>query len=190
MLQKFFLWFYCLSILHTVLLVFTITAIYLLLYRRYKEKQFFRLVIFVSLLLWVAVITIATLTDRTSAELSVAPQLIPFHSYRAVVAGENKEILRSNFMNVVLFYPAGLLAYELLPKTWKGYRKILLVTLVFAMFSVGIEVCQYCFALGQAEVDDVIHNTLGALIGAAVCTIHIPWHNVERLSINPQNSDQ
>ena len=35
------------------------------------------------------------------------------------------------------------------------------------MLSAGIEYAQYRYALGMAEVDDVICNTLGAFIGAA-----------------------
>ena len=101
--------------------------------------------------------------------------MIPFHSYRAVIAGENKEILRSNFMNVVLFYPAGLFACELLPKSWSRAKRVILVAVLFALVSAGIEFCQYHFALGQAEVDDVIHNALGALIGALIGTMPIKW---------------
>lgn len=125
----------------------------------------------VLFLVWVAVIALATLTARIPTELPAAPQLIPFHSYRAVMAGGNKEILRSNFMNVVLFYPAGLLGCELLPKGWGRVKKVILTVALFALLSAGIEFCQYHFALGQAEVDDVIHNTLGAFIGALICTI-------------------
>ena len=81
-----------------------------------------------TLLAWLTVIAMATLTDRTASATSAAPELLPFHSYRAVIAGENKEILRSNFMNVVLFYPAGLLTCELLPKAgaWQSVCYLLL----------------------------------------------------------------
>lgn len=173
------LWFYCLSISGAFSVVVTITVIYFLFRYFFNKKRFWHLTIVVSFLLWLAVIAVATLADRTPAEIPAVLELIPFHSYRAVLAGENKEILRSNFMNVVLFYPVGLLACELLPKAWKRYRKILLIVLIFALLSAGIEVCQYHFALGQAEVDDVIHNTLGTLIGAVVSSIHISGHKLK-----------
>lgn len=124
-------------------------------------------------LAWLAVIAVATLADRTPGIIPSEPELLPFHSYCAVLAGENEEILRSNFMNVILFYPAGLLACELLPKSWSRAKRVVLVAVLFALVSAGIESCQYHFALGQAEVDDVIHNALGALIGALICTIPI-----------------
>lgn len=175
MLQAFFLWLYCLSITNAILLVIVFSAVYLFLRQWLEEKCFWRPVIALLFLAWLAVIAVATLTDRTPGIIPADPELIPFHSYRAVMAGGNKEILRSNFMNVVLFYPAGLLACELLPKNWSQAKRVILVAILFALVSIGIEFCQYHFALGQAEVDDVIHNTLGALIGALVCTIHLKW---------------
>ena len=78
-------------------------------------------------------------------------------------------------MNVILFYPAGLFACELLPKSWSWAKRVILVAVLFALVSTGIEFCQYHFALGQSEIDDVIHNTFGALIGAMISTIHVKW---------------
>lgn len=173
MIQSFFLWFYCLSITDAVLLVIVFSAGYLNLRQWLENKRFWRSVIALLFLAWLAVIDVATLTDRTPGIIPTEPEVIPFHSYRAVMAGENKEIIRSNFMNVILFYPAGLLACELLPKSWSRAKRVILVAVLFALVSAGIEFCQYHFALGQAEVDDVIHNVLGALIGALISTIPV-----------------
>ena len=175
MLQTFFLWFYCLSIKYSVLLVIIVSAVYLILRQWLGNKRFLLPVIALLFLAWLAVIAVATLTDRTPGIIPAEPELIPFHSYRAVMAGENKEILRSNFMNVVLFYPAGFFACELLPKSWSRAKRVILVAVLFALVSAGIEFYQYHFALGQAEVDDVIHNALGALIGALISTIPVKW---------------
>ena len=175
MLQAFFLWFYCLSITDAILLVIVVSAGYLVLRQWLGDKRLWRPVIALLFLAWLAVIAVATLTDSTPGIIPTEPEVIPFHSYRSVIAGENKEILRSNFMNVVLFYPAGLFACELLPKSWSLAKRVILVAVLFALVSAGIEFCQYHFALGQAEVDDVIHNALGALIGALISTIPVKW---------------
>lgn len=175
MLQLFFRWFYCLPIINVVLLTIVLSAGYLILRQWLNEKCFYRPVTALSFFACLVVIAAATLTDRTPGTIPTEPEWIPFHSYRAVIAGENKEILRSNFMNVVLFYPAGLLACEILPKNWSRAKRVILVTILFFMLSFVIEYCQYRFALGQAEADDVIHNTLGALIGALVSMIQIKW---------------
>ena len=177
MLQTVLTWFYCLSIKDAVLLVIVASAVYLILSQWLGDRRFwYPLNVFLA---WLTVIAVATLTDRTPGIIPAEPELIPFHSYRAVMAGGTKEILRSNFMNVVLFYPAGLLACELLPTSWSRTKRVILVALLFAMVSVGIEFCQYHFALGQAEVDDVIHNSLGALIGALISTIPVKWKPVK-----------
>lgn len=173
MIKSFFLWFYCLSITDSVLLVILASAGYLILRKWLGDKRFWRPFIALLFLAWIAVIAVATLTDRTPGVTPAEPKMIPFHSYRAVIAGENEEIFRSNFMNVILFYPAGFLSCELLPKNWRRTKRFTLIVVLFALISVGIEVCQYHFMLGRAEADDVIHNTLGALIGALVCTIRL-----------------
>ena len=43
-----------------------------------------------------------------------------------------------------------------------------MITVVFALLlSIGIEAAQLHFHLGRCETDDVIMNTLGAVVGAA-----------------------
>lgn len=70
-------------------------------------------------------------------------------------------------MNVFLFFPLGLTLSNALPRKWHRWCRIILTTFVGCMLSAGIEYAQYRYALGMAEVDDVICNTLGAFIGAA-----------------------
>ena len=69
-------------------------------------------------------------------------------------------------MNAVLFYPAGLLATVLLPEKWPGWCRCVLVVILFGAMSAGIEYAQYFWQLGRVEIDDVIHNTAGALAGS------------------------
>lgn len=171
MLQSFFLWFYCLNLAYSVLLVLACIAAYLLLRRLYGRKRFWRPVITAFFLIWLLVIATATLSGRSPSMDTAAPQLLPFHSYRKVLAGGSREILRSNLMNVLLFYPAGLLGCELLQNTRPRSACVHLSTILGALCSMAIELCQYFFALGQFEADDVLHNTLGVLFGALVSLI-------------------
>lgn len=60
------------------------------------------------------------------------------------------EKLRESMMNILLFYPLGLLVGVLFKK-----KKFILMGLIF---SAGIEVCQYIFHLGYAEVDKALHE--------------------------------
>lgn len=106
----------------------------------------------------------ATLFSRQSA-VSHSPNLIPLHSYRELLNGGTRELLRTNFMNVILFYPGGLLLRMLLPSGRRAVPAWIGTGLLLGCFSLGLEYLQYRLALGTPEIDDVIHNTLGALLG-------------------------
>lgn len=103
-------------------------------------------------------------TILTRAEGSTGLILAPFASLTA--ARIQPEIYREMLMNVFLFFPLGLTLSNALPRKWHRWLRIILTTLVGCAISAGIEYVQYRYALGMAEVDDVICNTLGAFIGS------------------------
>lgn len=114
-------------------------------------------------LLITAAILYATLFSR--AEGGTGLILTPFAALTA--ARIQPEIYREMLMNVFLFFPLGLTLSNALPRKWHRWLRIILTTFVGCAFSAGIEYAQYRYALGMAEVDDVICNTLGAFLGAA-----------------------
>ena len=116
----------------------------------------------VLVLLMAAAILYATLFSR--AEGSTGLILTPFASLTA--ARQQPELYREMMMNVFLFFPLGLTLSNALPRKWHRWLRIILTTLVGCAFSVGIEYAQYRYALGMAEVDDVICNTLGTFVGS------------------------
>ena len=109
------------------------------------------------------VILYATLLSRTPGTYTAV--LTPFAALAA--ARQQPELYREMLMNVFLFFPLGLTLSNALPRKWHRWLRIALTTLTGCVLSAGIEYAQYCFALGMAETDDVICNTLGAFIGAA-----------------------
>lgn len=117
-----------------------------------------------QLLLIAALILVlyATLLTRTPGTYAVV--LAPFAALKA--AKQQPELYREMLMNVFLFFPLGLTLSGALPQTWHRWGRITLTILVGCVLSAGIEYAQYCFALGMAETDDVICNTLGAFIGS------------------------
>lgn len=106
-----------------------------------------------------AVITRMTLYTRSGGGTEVI--LIPFRSF--VEAKTQPEMYRSMLMNVFLFFPIGLSFPNILPEKWK-YPALIAISFAF-IFSLGIEFLQYYYHLGRAEIDDVLCNTFGCVIG-------------------------
>ena len=118
-----------------------------------------------------------TLLTRSSGIHAVI--LTPFAAL--VAARHQPELYRELLMNVFLFFPLGLTLSHALPRPWHRWVRIALTTLVGCISSAGIEYTQYRYALGMAETDDVICNTLGAFLGATSLLIaHIIETHRER----------
>lgn len=84
----------------------------------------------------------------------------PFGSY------SRHDMLLENFMNVIVFVPIGLLVgWTIKNMNWKK------VFFIGMGISFSIELLQLVFKRGFAEVDDLIHNTLGCMIGFGVYSL-------------------
>ena len=81
-----------------------------------------------------------------------------FWSFKALISGKSygKQAVVQNINNVLLFIPFGLF----FPLSRFKY-----IFLTGILYSLLIEICQYIFRLGLCEIDDVISNVFGALIG-------------------------
>lgn len=110
-------------------------------------------------------IAILYTTILSRSEGNTGLVLTPFAALAA--ARQQPELYREMLMNVFLFFPLGLTLSNALPRTWHRWRRLALTTLTGCVLSAGIEYAQYRFALGMAETDDVICNTLGAFVGAS-----------------------
>ena len=127
----------------------------------------------VLLLITLVFIYYITILTRSSGIHEVV--LTPFATFTA--AHQQPELYREMLMNVFLFFPLGLTFSNALPRKWHRWGRIALTTLVGYALSAGIEYAQYRYALGMAEVDDVICNTLGAFIGSTSLLIA---HTIEK----------
>lgn len=85
----------------------------------------------------------------------------PFWSYRAILHGSGKTLLE-DIGNIVLFIPIGVFAALFLRLDAK---QGLLIGFSISLF---IESCQWFFWLGSFEIDDLLHNTIGAGVGSAL----------------------
>lgn len=122
-----------------------------------KLKRWFRLffIAYCLLLLW---LTIISRQPRANGRI-IKWEL--FWSYRAWIEGESNGKVEAiqNINNILLFIPFGFLFPA---KKWR------LLILASITVSALIECVQYIFALGWCEIDDVISNTIGAMIGFGI----------------------
>ena len=118
-------------------------------------------------------ILFATILSRTPGDYELI--LTPFATF--IAAQQQPELYREMLMNVFLFFPLGLTLSNALPRKWHCWGRIAFTTLIGCILSAGLEYAQYRYALGMAETDDVLCNTLGAFLGA---TSLLFAHAIER----------
>lgn len=154
-----------------LVLLAAFTGLFYIAWTKWGQRRSWKWGMILALLGWAAAVLIETIFRRTP-NLTVVAAWQPFQSYMdALKEGGQKELLRSNFMNSVLFYPGGLLLMSLLPEKWDSRLKLPVVLLLFTGFSFFIEFVQYRNYLGLAQGDDVIHNALGACLGAVALLV-------------------
>ena len=89
----------------------------------------------------------------------------PFWSY------DRPELLVENIMNVIVFIPVGMILGSLLRVKGSWTSQVtksmtwLVALLIGCSISITVEALQYFFHKGFSETDDVMHNTVGCLIG-------------------------
>lgn len=128
-------------------------------HRRTVRWKLWNLAALAASLLFIAWATL--LRREPMAELVV--ELRPFATFDRIAA--QPEYIRTMIMNAALFLPLGLSAAALLPRRWPWLRMAFALLLGLAV-SCGVEQLQYLHLLGTVEVDDVICNGFGALLGA------------------------
>ena len=127
----------------------------------------YKLIFTFFLILWTFAILYQTVLSRTSSELVVHWDF--FHQLKEYLFNNgDKELLRTLWMNVLLFVPGGLLLETLWPPFFPRWVCIPLTIILLTALSVGIEAVQYRYALGIVEADDVLCNGLGAALGVVI----------------------
>lgn len=136
-------------------LVYTMSALTWGLVKNWRQAWGLLVLGYGTLLLYV------TVFSRPSNS-EMAYNLWPFSSYVQIGNGDGY-LLPQVIMNVVVFVPVGFLIRATF-KEWNWGKALA----CGAMFSVVVEMLQLLMMKGTAEIDDVIHNTLGCGIGIAV----------------------
>lgn len=118
---------------------------------------------------FILAVTILSRDIGSGSELS----LVPFSSWINYFKGNNEEFLRTNTFNMLLFMPFGASLYAVrYTRSSFKFKGLLMITSVSAMLlSISVELGQWFLQCGEVETDDVIHNVLGAVIGALLAKL-------------------
>ena len=117
-------------------------------------KTGFRYSTILLLVEYVFLLFCSTIIFRATGETSKY-DFHPFWSY------DRPDLLIENIMNVIVFIPVGMILGSLL----KVKGSWLIALLIGCGISVTIEALQFWFMKGFSEVDDVMHNTFGCILG-------------------------
>lgn len=138
-----------------------------------QNKWLWKLCCVAAFLVWGAIVLYYTVLSRTTGKLEV--HWMPLYQLGSLLKDGPQEIIRTAWMNVLLFVPGGLFLHASLPRKWNSWQRVAAILLLLTSLSVGIEVMQYRYALGCVETDDVIFNVLGAGIGTLIdgCAVRL-----------------
>ena len=123
------------------------------------KRTFVAFPILAFILFFVAKITLFTRIPTPYPQYAIRL----FGSYRAIANGATS-IIAEVFWNVVLFIPIGILLMLILNRRYK----LLISITIGILISSCIEFIQLVFHLGLFGFDDLVHNSLGAVIGVGL----------------------
>lgn len=92
--------------------------------------------------------------------------LIPFYTIWQFIIDNNISFMRATVNiigNIGIFIPMGIF----FPIVFKELNKKTMITAII-FISLGFETIQYILALGSSDIDDIILNSLGGIIGIAI----------------------
>ncbi|WP_302162852.1 VanZ family protein [uncultured Fusobacterium sp.] len=128
-----------------------------------KDKIiFFQLIAGELLFLFIFIVLGSTVFTRVPDKVK-AYKLMPFWSWNEVIKGDI-ELLEENLLNLILLFPFGFLLPFVFYRKIRWY-KALIMGLAFSFF---IETSQLILKRGFFEWDDMIHNSLGAMLGCII----------------------
>ena len=140
-------------------LVFAIPIVYLYLIQFTKNPKKYRRAVFYILLLEYIVLLICFAVVFRGDNENYSIQRHFFWSY----THNTEDMARDNLINISVFVPVGILT-SIVSRRFAVVKSLLLGLLI----SETIECCQIIFQRGTFDVDDIINNTVGALIGSIV----------------------
>lgn len=118
---------------------------------------------------------------RTYTERTYHYNLVPFKEIKRFIQYRNvlgqKAVLLNVLGNILAFVPFG----AFVPIFSKRCRRIWVTVLYSFELSLLVELLQLIFRVGSFDVDDLMLNTLGGMIGFLIyCAVLYVWEKVEK----------
>lgn len=134
-----------------------------------------------------AFILYMTIAYRESGTVNHA-RLNLFWSYRQFMS--NKSLQRQILSNIWLFVPFGAAMCNALRARSSDWKALVITTAICLAFSSVIEAFQFSTGIGLCELDDVVSNSLGGLIGAigSLAAHHIS--SKQRMSVKTRTEEK
>lgn len=126
---------------------------------KFKGERRKSILLEIALALTFSFVFVLTIFNRSQGNREFS--LIPFASYRTALVENDAEILLQNIMNIATYIPFGFL----LPCCFRYLEKARRVLAAIIICSVCIELIQGIAQIGYLEIDDILNNTFGAIIG-------------------------
>lgn len=137
---------------------------YFLIYKKAlkgKKKITFRKLTIVAVLFCYLIVVLGATLGNRGDYYQGSVNLHPFSAYREAWNSFSITAWRNIILNILMFVPFGFL----LPVLSERFRKAWKTYLVGFMLTVVIECIQYSTGRGIFEIDDIIGNTIGTMIG-------------------------
>jgi len=149
------------SIVYWILLAVLVVGFALILFSQQTQKT--QKIARLMLVEWVVLIFCSAVIFR-EARAERAISLVPLSSYFCIAENSYlKEVVMINLLNICMFLPVGFLLKC-------GYRNVTCkkVFLVGLLLSASIEFLQMLLCKGLCEIDDIIHNVAGCMLGYGI----------------------
>ncbi len=146
--------------------------------KEHRKINIKRLLWWLVFLCYIFVVAGATMFSRGSNyEYDMIPPL--FYSYKNAWNNWSITEWRNIILNICMFVPFGLL----LPMGLKWFRKCYRTYVAGFLFSLLIELSQMIFKIGIFEPDDLLDNTLGAIIGFGLFLVLFKLYAKEKANL-------
>lgn len=156
-------------VLYTAFLIFIAVALALVIRSCIRCRDTMQPLYVVFFLLYCALVAYVTLYIRVGT-FERGMQMIPFARVSRALASHSFEYMEHDILNAAMFVPMGILIPLMNSRVFNRFSYAFLFGMIS---STAIETIQMVSHLGVFDIDDIIANVFGAVVGYMVCSVFI-----------------